>query len=164
MFAEEERKAAETGADPFPLVGRRFRLRGVFLGTEPATVDLRWVTTPIAVLVRLLASVTAAIGAVVLTRTRGPSALVGAALASLVALLVAHHVLGVHRALVWGVDAGLFLEFALAWIAGQRWTWGRPSPLTVVLGGTFVIGTLCFGDLLPVWVGLALVAVRWRMS
>jgi nucleoid-associated protein YgaU len=164
LFADEERKAAETAGDPFPLVGQRIRLRGVFLGTEPASAVVTFVTAPVAQGVRLIAGVVAAVGAFSLARRPGRGALVGAAVTGLVCLIAAHHVLGVHRALAWGVNAGLLAELAAAVFAGGRWAWGRPRASTVAVGALVVFGGLCLGNLFPVWVGLGLVAARRRLS
>lgn len=172
VYDQEKRASAEVGTDPFPLVGVKYRLRGVLLGTEPATARVGWITSPVAGAVRGVAwALAAALTVGVALTRRGPNAqatLWGALAALAAALVVAHHVLGVHRHLAWGVDAGLLVALIVRWVRGATLSFALPgrawgcATLVIALFATLVV--LVRWELLPLWLGAALAVAHRRSS
>lgn len=92
----------------FPMVGRNYRFRRVLMGTEVPTMDLMWVSESVASGIRW--------GALLLSGGLTVLAMAGGrdrrrwvmAVAGWTALLVlADHLVGVHRRMVWGFDLGM---------------------------------------------------------
>ncbi|MCB9765521.1 MAG: LysM peptidoglycan-binding domain-containing protein [Alphaproteobacteria bacterium] len=94
----------------FPLVGERYRFKRILLGQETPEVAVTYVSDQALPPLRWGAFF-ASMGLVLWAlgdRRRWPAALAGFG----ALLVLAHHVLGVHRRMLWGVDAALVIALA----------------------------------------------------
>jgi hypothetical protein len=109
-----EEAALRGGADvapaAFPLVGQRYRFKRLLADRERPRVALLYATRPVVAALRWAGLVAAfALATLLLRPGRRWWAFVVAALAGAALLILAHHVPGVHRRLVWGVDLALIV-------------------------------------------------------
>lgn len=119
---------AEVTPSSFPLVGQRYRFRRVLDDGAPPRVSVTYLDATAADLARVAAGLLMFALALVALRRRARWWHRGlVALATLALLAGAHHLLGAHRALIWGAIAG-----ALAAIAASLWArrpWRLPAAL-----------------------------------
>ena len=112
---------AQEATSSFPLVGDRYRFKRLLPGREVPHIRVLWMFRSLIPAVRWLGF---AAGAALVVKWLGNSAKGSraAVLLGLVAMLViAWHVEGVHRRLLWGVDAGLMWTLMRSRIP-ERWT------------------------------------------
>jgi hypothetical protein len=128
IYKQEQRRQVTEALSSFPLVGRRFRFERVLLGDEQAKLELVYLNQTAVPFVRwgaLLLALLLSFRLIRTLRAEGTAAtlrspVLVAALVGLGGLLfVGHHVLGVHRFTLHGIDAGLALAILPAILAGR---------------------------------------------
>ena len=114
IYKKEQQRQVTEALSAFPLVGERYRFERVLLGQEQAHLSVVYLRSSWLPLVRWAAF----FGALLLAffvgrRLLSPGArrapILGAAVGILGLLFVGHYVLGVNRAVLWGLDIGLLL-------------------------------------------------------
>ncbi len=102
------RQGGQEVLSSFPLVGERYRFERLLLGRDVPRISFRFVDRDLVGPLRWLAFV-AAFGLTLLAARAGRSRLL--ATSGLLTLLVlAHFILGVHRRILWGIDAALLIS------------------------------------------------------
>jgi len=112
IYREEAQKRASTRMvlSSFPLVGERYRFRRILLGNETPSLSLTYVARGAAKPIRWVAFLLAlGLTLLLLREGRRRTHWIAAAAGLAVLLVFGHYVLGVHRRVVWGVDAALIV-------------------------------------------------------
>ncbi|HSA23060.1 MAG TPA: LysM peptidoglycan-binding domain-containing protein, partial [Myxococcota bacterium] len=114
------RTSGEVVLATFPLVGERYRFRRSLLGQEQPRILVTYAVRGLAGPVRWgVFGLAFAVGLFLFWRPRRAAAWLAAGGGLLLALLVAHFVLGVHRRVLWGVDLALLV--ALLHLRWRPW-------------------------------------------
>ncbi len=133
IYREESnrRQGGEDVVSSFPLVGERYRFERILAGDDVPHISVAYVADSLLPLTRW-AALAAAFGLCLLLVGAGGSPQqggrwarrVGAAVGFVLLFVLAHHVLGIHRRMVWGCDLALALSLLRShgpgWLARLR--------------------------------------------
>ena len=179
IFRAEARRRSGAAAAPaaFPLVGQRYRFKRLLSGhAERPTIGFTYASTAMVRGVRLVALLLALAAALAALRWRRRLWVwFGVAGLAAALLLVAHHVPGVHRRLVWGVALGLLLAHlvrfvrrdaaqlrALAWAPWTAMRLATPRALGLMVLVCCALMVVVNYPLLLSCVVAAVLALLWR--
>jgi hypothetical protein len=174
-----KRSREETVLSSFPLVGQKYRFSRSIMGSEPPRISLfympRWISGSIAWL-----GFVAAFGAVflIIARRKDRRTLALAGLGFIALLVLAHFFLGMHRKIIWGVDAALFISILRMklpslrartlslvkepWTLAKIVTWGN---ILIMAALSILIGiVLALPMFFSSWLLILLVIWRWRQG
>ena len=170
------RGSGEAVLATFPLVGERYKFRRTLLGRETPRIAVTFAAAWLATPMRWLAFL-AGLGLtlLLLRRPRSAIAWLGVGLGMVGLLLLAHYFLGMHRRLLWGIDAALLWSvLRLRW--GPFWAgfkgllkspWRLIDLLTLrnlafVFGLCAVLWFVLMWPLLLSTTGLVVLSFWWR--
>jgi LysM domain len=179
IFRAEARRRSGAAAAPaaFPLVGQRYRFKRLLSGhAERPTIGFTYASTSMVRGVRLVALLLALAAALAALRWRRRLWVwFGVAGLAAALLLVAHHVPGVHRRLVWGVALGLLLAHlvrfvrcdalqlrALAWAPWTAMRLATPRALGLLVLVCCALIVVVNYPLLLSCVAAAVLALLWK--
>ncbi|MEZ4237270.1 MAG: LysM domain-containing protein [Myxococcota bacterium] len=162
-LAEQQAEGALAG-DPFPLVGHKYRLRGVLLGDDTVATRILWIAAPVADAARWV--VLAGVAALTFAAARWRRAAGGIALAvGLVAVAaLGHALLGVYGRALWGAVLGLAAALigrrwaGARWVAPRRRAWWAAPPVALVA----LVWWLLSPSMLPVFAAALLLVLHRR--
>lgn len=151
--SEVERQTQEASST-FPLVGERHRFKRLLPGKDVPTLSLSWLAADLVPFVQLGAFAAAARRAWTFASGTGGSRLraVGEAAAL---LTVAWYVEGVHRSLLWGIDAALAAALLQGQLSAARERFGGGFPPLAVLADAWTFGNLGRAAVFVVGLGVA---------
>ncbi len=115
IYRAEQRVQSQEVLSSFPLVGERYRFKRILAGRETPQVALRYITAEVIPWVRWGAAGAALVLALIgLQPGEGRRRRLLLCLPGVLALLVlGHHILGVHRRLLWALDLALLVHLAM---------------------------------------------------
>jgi len=172
----------EVGADvaesdvlgAFPLVGERYRFERLLPGRDTPEIRVAYVDAAVLPHARRGAFLAAFLLALLGLRSRGRGQRAGAAVGFLALLWAAHHILGFHRRILWGVDLALFLELARGrgpalraagrrLVSGRLMDWLSWTNLAAAFGAVILLQIALARPLLLSTAALVVMsAARWR--
>lgn len=165
IYQQESTRAStsDEATGSFPLVGERYRFKRLLPGREVATLSVTWMTRSFVPAVRWL-SFAAAIGLALswLGGRRRPPLLAG--IAGL--LVVAWYVEGVHRRLLWGIDAALILTLLQSGrlrLPSRSALLDRLSFRSLAVASAAVFGVYVLLAFPLLWSTTALAVLAWRV-
>jgi hypothetical protein len=170
------RGSSEAVLATFPLVGERYKFRRSLLGRDTPRIAVTFAAAWLSAPMRWLAFL-AGLGLtmLLLRNTRKTAAWLGIGLGMLGLLVLAHYFLGMHRRILWGINAALLWSILrLRW--GPFWTgvknllqspWGLVDLLTLrnlafVVGLCSVLWFVIMWPLLLSTTGLVVLSFWWR--
>ena len=174
-----QKGVGEVAPGQFPLVGERYRFKRVLVSGEAPHVAVTYASRPAVVAVRWASLCLAAALALLLLAPRRRAWRWLVAAAGLAALLVVgHHVLGVHRHVLWGFDLALLwaivrLARGLAWgelaeLLRAPWRLGDlvrlPTLPWLLALWVLLAAALRFPELQAATIGLGLGFVWWHLT
>jgi len=167
IYREESnrRQGGEDVVSSFPLVGERYRFERILAGDDVPHITVAYAADSLLPWIRWAAlAATFGLGLLAVGGRRGSTGSGrwlrrGGALLGFAALLVlAHHVLGVHRRLVWGVD--LALAVSLLHSHGRAWSSRLRAALST--GPMALLSWRVVGSLLLLELGV-LIVLGWPL-
>ncbi len=146
--SEVERQTQEASST-FPLVGERHRFKRTLPGRDVPTLSLTWMATDLVPLVRV--GVFAATARRVWQVARGGATpRVRLAVEAAAWLTLAWYVEGVHRSLLWGIDAALAAALLHGALAAARARVREGAPPLAALADAWTFGAVAKGALVVV--------------
>ncbi len=176
--AADARSGGEVSPAAFPLVGQRYRFKRILIDHEQPRIAFFYVSRSVASVTVWAAMLMAFLLTTWALRPRQTWwRWLGAALGGIALLVLGHHLLGVHRRVVWGIDLALLVELirlrrargplGLRELAWSPWTltrWLSLSNLCVLVAlGLCVHLAVLFPMLLSLLLLAVLVCV-WQRS
>ena len=158
----------------FPLVGERYQFKRLLPGRDTPSIRFAYVDSDVLPHARRGAFVVAFALALLWLRARKRGDRVGAAVGFLALLWAAHHILGFHRRILWGVDLALLLELLRGrgpalraagrrLAAGRLMDWLSWTNLAAAFAGVILLQIALSRPLLMSTAALVLMgAARWR--